>query len=65
MLGVFGNVPAFDQYFCKGFRMHTFNEKSLLKLKEFYDENKNSFEVYGPIYTYDFFNSQRYAYTLY
>lgn len=58
MLGVFGNVPAFDQYFCKGFKMYTFNEKSLLKLKEFYDEKKDSFEDYGPIYTYDFLTAK-------
>lgn len=57
MLGVFANVPAFDQYFCKGFRMHTFNEKSLLRLKTFFDENKSVFDSY-KIPTFDFITSQ-------
>lgn len=44
MLGVFGNVPAFDQYFRKGFKVHTFNRDSLLKVKEFYDKHKSLFD---------------------
>jgi len=47
MLGVFGFIPAFDDNFCNTFRyifgrqcrFRSFNEKSLLCLKEFYEEN--------------------------
>lgn len=41
MLGVFGNVPAFDDYFKKGSGLGVFNEKALLKIKEFYDEHRD------------------------
>jgi hypothetical protein len=57
MLGVFANVPAFDKYFSMGFRMYTFNEKSLLKLKEFYDSHKSIFDSY-EIHTFDFITSK-------
>ncbi len=40
MLGVFGNIPAFDQYFCGAFKMHTVNDKNLRLLGKFYNENK-------------------------
>jgi hypothetical protein len=49
MLGVFGNIPTFDQYFKNSFKMKKVTKKSLLKLKEIYEENKsslNSFEVH-------------------
>ncbi len=36
MLGVFGNVPAFDAYFRNGFGFGTFNKKSLVHISEFY-----------------------------
>lgn len=46
MLGVFGFVPAFDNYFCESFRelqlgsrFRRFNKESLLTLREFYVEN--------------------------
>ncbi len=39
MLGVFGNVPAFDSYFKKGFGMSTFGKQSLEKVAEFYKLN--------------------------
>lgn len=47
MLGVFGNTPAFDEYFTKTFREHygefskfsCFNEKSLKTISIFYQEN--------------------------
>jgi hypothetical protein len=57
MLGVFANVPAFDKYFSMGFRMYTFNEKSLLKLKEFYYIHKSIFDSY-EIHTFDFITSK-------
>lgn len=39
MLGVFGNVPAFDTYFKLGSSLGTFNEHSLEQIKIFYDKN--------------------------
>jgi len=47
MLGVFGNTPAFDQFFIKTFKKHfiskpaftSFNFKSLLSIKNFYSDN--------------------------
>ena len=53
MLGVFANVPAFDQYFRKSFGVHSFNKKSLLKIKNFYEENKEVFNLF-KIHTFDF-----------
>lgn len=41
MLGVFGNVPAFDRYFCKSFKSTTFTKHSLGKLATFYREKKD------------------------
>lgn len=40
MLGVFGNVPAFDSYFRSGSKLGTFNEYSLKQIKQFYDKNE-------------------------
>lgn len=40
MLGVFGIVPAFDQYFKNGMGITTFNEKTLLALHNFYECNR-------------------------
>jgi hypothetical protein len=39
MLGVYGNVPAFDQYFCRGFGCSTLGKKSLVRIGAFYVEN--------------------------
>ncbi len=42
MLGVFGNVPAFDTNFRKGFKAHgcsTFGEDSLKAIADFYRDN--------------------------
>ncbi len=39
MLGVFGNVPAFDMNFKKGFQVATFGPKALRKIGAFYAEN--------------------------
>jgi hypothetical protein len=51
MLGVFGNVPAFDTYFKRGvgreFRQHgcrTFGKKSLQAIGDFYMRNKDVIE---------------------
>lgn len=54
MLGVFGNVPAFDSYFCDTFRtiyktercgFRRFNEKSLSCLRHFYEKQKDKIDV--------------------
>ena len=54
MLGVFSNVPAFDQFFTKsmkrnGFKVHSLNLRSLREIKRFYDAYEaeiDSFEVF-------------------
>lgn len=57
MLGVFANVPAFDTYFCRSMKVYSLNKSSLLKLKEFYDMNKESFDTIN-IHTYDFLGGE-------
>jgi hypothetical protein len=42
MLGVFGNVPAFDSYFRIGSNLGTFNKHSLKQIKIFYDKNSKT-----------------------
>jgi hypothetical protein len=63
MLGVFGFVPAYDDYFCTTFKdiangecgFTSFNKKSLTVIKRFYDENKESIDkLSSEIFTYDF-----------
>ena len=52
MMGVFGNVPAYDQYFCdtmrelsgSGFR--SFNETSLKAISDFYQTNRGAINKY-------------------
>ena len=46
MLGVFANIPAYDQYFRKSLKLHSLNKKSLLKIKKFYEENKETFDSF-------------------
>lgn len=41
MLGVFGNVPAFDTYFKRGFRVSTFGKRSIQAVADFYEKNKS------------------------
>jgi hypothetical protein len=53
MLGVFGNVPAFDDFFRKGFDTHSFGKKSLRLISEFYKENKSEIDK-SEIYTFDY-----------
>lgn len=53
MLGVFGNVPAFDTYVKKGLSVNTFNKDSLTKIKSFYSNNQVFFDS-KEIYTFDF-----------
>jgi hypothetical protein len=58
MLGVFGNVPAFDSNFKRGFGKYIFGERSLKVLKKFYELNKSTFEN-QHIYTIDFTTGKR------
>src|SRR3989344_6860283 len=57
MLGVFANIPAYDQYFRKSLKLHSLNKKSLLKIKKFYEENKETFDSF-KIHTFDFLTSR-------
>ena len=61
MLGIFANVPAYDTYFKNFLKKNKycqiFNEKSLLQIKKFYEENKKSFDAF-KIRTFDFLTSQ-------
>lgn len=53
MLGVFGNIPAFDQYFIKWVGVNKVTEKSLKKIKRFYEENKDAIDSFD-VKTLDF-----------
>ena len=44
MLGVFGNVPAYDDNFTKGFGIRVFGKKTLYDIKDFYLSNKNAID---------------------
>ena len=57
MLGVFANIPAYDQYFRKSLGVHSVNRNSLLRIKKFYEENRTAFDSF-KIYTFNFLTSQ-------
>lgn len=57
MLGVFGNVPAFDTNFKKGFQVATFGPKALRKIATFYENNGPVIEKYR-IPTLDFVSGE-------
>ena len=70
MLGVFGFVPAYDQYFCDTFRkisgtnkkcrFRSFDKESLNIVKDFYDDNKEKVDnVSDNTYTYDFLSGEK------
>ncbi|MBU0560349.1 MAG: hypothetical protein KKG93_12360 [Bacteroidetes bacterium] len=74
MLGVFGIVPAFDEYFCKCFKkidpqlskFTSFNKNSLEVIKNFYEVNQIEIDnLSNQIFTKDFINStqNRFNYT--
>ena len=44
MLGVFGNVPAFDQNVKKCFKVYRVDKNSLSMFRKFYEENKHIFD---------------------
>ena len=45
MLGVFGNVPAFDRYFRDGLGVSTFNRPALGKVSDFYQANRSTLDA--------------------
>lgn len=72
MLGVFGCMPAYDEYFKITLKEHgycqTFNENSLKQIKEFYEDNKDVIDrLSEETKTIDFFSDSRiernYTYT--
>ena len=55
MLGVYGNVPAFDTYFRTGLGVSTFGRKNLKKVADFYECHKDSIDDWGRrLCTFDF-----------
>ena len=60
MLGVFGNVPAFDTNFKRGFQVSTFGPKALNKIATFNDENSQVIEKHR-INTLDFVSGEHTA----
>jgi hypothetical protein len=57
MLGIFGNVPAFDNNFKKGFKVSTFGPKALRKIGDFYKENKKVIDMHRT-HTLDFLSGE-------
>jgi hypothetical protein len=48
MLGVFGSIPAFDEYFKLGFETSSLNKKSLYRVSQFYADNEEVFRLRIP-----------------
>ena len=57
MLGIFGNVPAFDSFFKKGFGVSSFGRHALEKVSAFYQEYSSVIEN-SRIATIDFITGQ-------
>jgi len=57
MLGVFGNTPAFDQYFKKSIHVSGLNKCALRTVKRFYDNNSTLIDSY-KIKTFDYYSGQ-------
>lgn len=53
MLGVYGNIPAFDQFFKKGLGVGSVNKESLNKIKNFYDKHKDEFNQEIKVLNFD------------
>lgn len=63
MLGIFGNVPAFDRYFRSGIDSFRLNETSLKKIKTYFDQHQVAIKSL-QIPTIDFAgNETTYRYT--
>lgn len=55
MLGVFGNVPAFDTQFKRGFHVGVLNEKALERIFRFYLVHRATIDAYAnQLHTFDF-----------
>jgi len=57
MLGVFGNIPAFDRYLRRGLGIHTLNRKSLRTIASFYGEHQAIIDQ-QEIFTLDYASPQ-------
>jgi hypothetical protein len=57
LLGVYGNVPAYDRYLKDALKIHgikqQFNEASLLELINFYNQNRDEFEKCYRLFSVD------------
>jgi hypothetical protein len=53
MLGVFGNVPAFDDFFRNGLGVRSFSKKSLEYIADFYTQNKTAIDR-AEYFTFDY-----------
>jgi len=63
MLGIFGNVPAFDRYFRAGFDSFSLNKASLRKVKTYFEQYEDDIESLRKP-TIDFAgNETKYRYT--
>lgn len=61
MLGIFGNIPAFDNYFMKGLGFYCCKETQLKKISEFYErpKNKEAIDRYNQkIRIFDFYSGK-------
>jgi hypothetical protein len=68
MLGVFGFVPAYDEYFCNTFRIlskgncgfRSFNKESLKMIKQFYEQNIDIIDKLSKdLFTNDFITGNK------
>jgi hypothetical protein len=54
MLGVFGNVPAFDNYFKRGFGCSTFGPKAIHRIGAFYSNHRTRLDAIKiPVLDFD------------
>jgi hypothetical protein len=68
LLGVFGFIPAYDQYFCKTFKniysgtcgFSVVNNNSLNSIKDFYESNKDDIDKFSKsTFTTDFLTGNK------
>jgi hypothetical protein len=57
MLGVFGNIPAFDTFFIKSFKARQLDRKALYKIADFYRQNRALIDTFD-IRTKDFYTGE-------
>ena len=53
MLWIFWSIPAFDQYFKIWLNVWIVNKKNLIKISDFYNQNKKEFDSFN-VYTLNF-----------